>query len=193
MKAPARHLRRNLKLATFACLAVDVALLVWLLSPRAPSRSAMTAQVAAARAHSVAMRLRAAQLERLEQRIHTSQAQMRTLIAQGIPPQKDASSQLLTEISGIAGRSRVVVSGAQFNPDKKTRDGLRRIAISLQVAGPYAGVVGFINRVERSPMFFIISQVSASGAAATNGDQADRGDQVKLQVQLEAYEQVTRT
>lgn len=192
MKAPARRLWRNLKIAVIACLAADLALLGWLLSPRAPSQAAMQAQVNAARAHYVAMRLQAAQLARLNQRIHISQTQMQELMAQGIPQQEDASSKLLTEISRIAGLSHVVVSGAQFNPDKKAQDGLRRIAISLQVDGPYPGVVGFVNRIERSPMFFIINQISASGAAAVNANRAG-GGQVKLQVQLEAYEEAART
>jgi Tfp pilus assembly protein PilO len=192
MRAPKRHLRRTLKIAVLACLVADLALLGWLLSPRAPSRSAMTAQVAAARSHYVAMRLRAVQLARLQQRIHTSELQMRTLLAQGFPEQKHASSQLLTEISRIADRSHVMVSGAQFHPDKKAQHGLRRISISLQVAGPYAGVVGFVNRIERSPMFFIIHQISASGAARVV-NQAGSGDQVKLQVQMEGYERAERT
>ncbi len=192
MKATASSLRRNLKIATIACLAADLALLGWLLSPRAPSRAAMTAQLARARAQYVALRLQAAQMAKLDQRIRMSRTQMQALMAQGLPPQADASSKLLTELSRIAGRSHVLVSGAQFNPDKTMQYGVRRIAISLQVAGPYAGVVRFVNQMERSPMFFIINQVSASGVASAGAGGAGGGDQVKLEVQLEAYVQAER-
>ncbi len=193
MKGLASPLRRNLKIAVVACLAADLALLGWLLSPRAPSRAAMTAQLAAARAHYVALRLQAAELARLNRRIRTSRQQMQALMAQGIPQQADASSKLLTEFNRIAGLTGVMVSGEQFNPDKKAQDGLRRIAISLQVAGPYAGVVRFVNQVERSPMFLLINQVSASGAGGGGAGGPGGGNLVKLQVQLEAYVQAERT
>lgn len=184
----ARHpLRRNLMIAVIVCAVADVALAAWLLSPRAPSQSATREQLSQAQAQLVVLRGDAAQLHQLQQRIHISQRQMQQLMAEGIPQETDASSKLLQEFSRIAGLSNVMVSGAEFHPDKKAQLGLRRVQVSLQVAGPYAGVVRFLNQMERSPMFFLINQVSASGQTSALATAAT--DQVKLQVQLEAYEQ----
>lgn len=178
------RLRRNLIAGAVVCLAADLALLGWLLSPRAPSQSATRQQLALARAQLIALRLEANQLHRLNQRVHTSQEQMQELMAEGIPEEADASSKLLREFSRIASLSQVQVSGAEFNPDKNARLGLRRYNVSLQVAGGYTGLVRFINQMERSPMFFIINQVSVSGGGASV---AAAAGQLKLEVQLEAY------
>ncbi|MGH9473553.1 MAG: type 4a pilus biogenesis protein PilO [Terriglobales bacterium] len=185
--APRHRLRRNLMIAVILCAAVDLALAGWLLSPRAPSKSATLGQLSQAQSQLVVLRGEAAQLHQLQQRIHTSQRQMQELMAEGIPDETDSSSKLLREFSRIAGLSNVQVSGAEFHPDKKAQLGLRRVQVSLQVAGPYAGVVRFLNQMERSPMFFLINQVSASGSTSTIANV--NSGQVKLQVQLEAYEQ----
>ncbi|HUX67351.1 MAG TPA: type 4a pilus biogenesis protein PilO [Terriglobales bacterium] len=181
------HLRRNLMLAAGACLAANLALAGWLLSPAAPSQAATQQQLRLARAQLAGLRTQRAQLRRFGQRLHTTRQQMQELMAAGIPDQADASSKLLQEFSRIAGLSQVQVSGAEFHPDKKAQLGLRRVAISMQVAGGYTGVVRFLNQMERSPMFFLINQVSVSGGGAAG---AASSSQVRLQVQLEAYVQV---
>jgi len=179
------HLRRNLKWAAAVVLVADLGLAAWLLSPRAPSQAATQQQLTAARAEWIALKAEVAQLGRLRGRINTSEDQMRQLMDAGMPPQSSASSDLLAEFSRLAGASGVEVSGAQFDPDKDARLGLRRVVISLNVSGGYRGVVTFLNQIERSPMFFLINQVSVSGGRAA-GPQA--GDQVKLEVRIEAYE-----
>lgn len=187
-------LRRNLRLGAFACLALDAALLVWLLSPGAPSRAAAQRQLDAARTQLIALRAENAQLARLSDRLHTSQEQIQELMAAGIPEESEASSKLLTEFSRIAGASQVRISGAEFNPDKNPRYGLRRIAITLQVAGGYGNVVRFLNQMERSPMFFLLTEVSVTGAPASAASSpafaAPGATEVKLDLQLEAWARV---
>ena len=177
-------LRRNLKIAAAVCLAADLALAGWLLSPRAPSRAAARQRLQLARVQLAAARARAARVRLLQSRLRISQGQIRQLLAP-LPQQADASSVLLQSFGRIAAASQVRVSGAEFQPDRNARLGLRRIAIRLQVAGGYQGVVGFLNQLERSPLFLIINQVTVSGAA-TAGPAASP-DQVRLPVQLEAY------
>lgn len=179
------HLRRNLKLVAVVLLAADLGLAAWLLSPRAPSQGATRQQLTEARAELIALKAEVAQLSQLHGRIATSEDQMRQLMDTGMPPQTSASSDLLAEFSRVAAASGVEVSGAQFDPDKDARLGLRRVVVSLNVSGGYRGVVTFLNQIERSPMFFLINQVSVSGGRAA-GPQA--GDQVKLEVRIEAYE-----
>ena len=176
-------LRRKLMFGALALLIADLALLVWLLSPQAPSRAATQQQLADARLQLVSIRAQSGQLARLSENLHTSQQQIQEIMAAGIPHEADASSKLLSEFSRLATASQVQVSGAEFHPDKKANLGLRRIAISLQVAGGYGNVVRFLNQMERSPMFFLINQVSVSGGAAN-------ANTVKLDVQLEAYARI---
>lgn len=175
------HLRRNLVIAVFVCLAADLLLLGWLLSPKAPSRAANRQQLTEARTRYIQVRAQDAQLQLLSQRLHTSQQQIQELMAAGIPGESDASSKLLTEFSRLAGISQVQVSGAEFHPDKNAQLGLRRVGINLQVAGSYGGVVRFLNQLERSHMFFILDQVGVSGGPG------EAANQVKLELQLEAY------
>lgn len=183
-------LRRKLQIAALVCLIADVVLVGWLFSPQSPSRAANLQQLNAARLQLIELRGQAAQHRRLSAEMQTSRHQAQALIASGFPAQAEASSQLLTEFSRIATASQVQVSGAQFQPDKDAKLGLRRVAISLQVAGGYTGVVKFINGLERSPLFFIIDQVSVSGNATTGGGNS-ASNQVKLQLELEAYEQAS--
>lgn len=186
------RLRRNLRIAVVVCLAADLALAAWMLSPRAPSRSATRQQLEQAQAEYARLQLRVQQVKRLQQRVATGQEQMQQLMVAGIPMAADASSALLQEFSRMAASSQVQVSGAQFNPDPQAQLGLRRIQIALQVAGPYSGVVRFLNEMERSPMFFLIDQVSVTGSeGGETGAQGGAGSgDVKLQVQLSAYARI---
>ncbi|MGH9393001.1 MAG: type 4a pilus biogenesis protein PilO [Terriglobales bacterium] len=179
------HLRRNLMLAVAACALADAGLLAWLLSPRAPSKSATQQQLALTRAELAGLRTQNRQLALLHQHLRLSQRQIQELMAAGVPEENEASSKLLAEFSRLAAASQVQVSGAEFHPDKAAQQGLRRVAISLQVAGGYGSVVRFINQLERSPMFFIINQVSVSGSAGAGA--ATAADAVKLELQIEAY------
>ncbi|MGH9488766.1 MAG: type 4a pilus biogenesis protein PilO [Terriglobales bacterium] len=183
------HLRRHLQIAGGVVLACDLALAGWLLSPRAPSQPATRQQLLRAQSEQIALRGELHQLRQLRGRIQTSQQQIQELMAEGIPGEREASSKLLAEFSRIAGTSGVEVSGTAFLPDKKAEFGLRRIAIRLQVAGGYEGAVEFLNGLERSPMFFLINQVSVSGGHAAGAP----SEQVRLQVRLEAYEQAGRS
>ncbi|TAN24236.1 MAG: hypothetical protein EPN33_00240 [Acidobacteria bacterium] len=180
-------LRRNVQILCGLVLACDLALAGWLLSPRAPSQSATRQQLTDARVQLGALKAELAQIRALRGRIHTSQEQMQQLMAEGFPGQREASSKLLTEFGRIAQQSQVEVSGATFAPDKTAPFDLRRVSINLQVSGGYAGAVQFLNGLERSPMFFLIDQVSVSGGEAAGV--AAPANQVRLQVRLEAYEQ----
>jgi len=179
------HLRRNLMIGVVACALADAGLLAWLLSPRAPSKSATEQQLSLARAELAGLRSQGRQLALLGQRLTLSQDQVQELMAAGVPEDAEAGSKLLAEFSRLAQASAVQVSGAEFHPDKAPRFGLRRVAISLQVAGGYGSVVRFINQLERSPMFFIIDQVAVTGSNPNPALSA--ADSVKLELQLEAY------
>ncbi|HWG36300.1 MAG TPA: type 4a pilus biogenesis protein PilO [Terriglobales bacterium] len=179
------HLRRNLMVGAIACAIADAGLLAWLLSPRAPSKAATEQQLSLTRAQLAGLRSQDRQLALLDQRLALSQQQVQELMAAGVPEDAEASSKLLAEFSRIANASSVEVSGAEFHPDKSAREGLRRVAISLQVAGGYGSVVRFINQLERSPMFFIINQVAVTGSNPNPALAAL--DSVKLELQLEAY------
>lgn len=181
------RLQRKLQIAAGVVLACDLALAGWLLSPRAPSQSATRQQLTLARAQAVALRAELAQLRQFRLQVHAGEDQMQQLMAEGFPGQRQASSKLLAEFNRIARASQVEVSNAEFIPDKDAPLGLRRVAISLQVAGGYEGAVRFLNGLERSPMFFLINQVSVSGGHAAGAGAPS--DQVRLQVRLEAYEQ----
>lgn len=179
-------LRRKLMLAFFAALAVNLALLFWLFSPQAPSRAAARQQLERVQLQWMALRGQELQLRQLDQRVHLSQQQVGEIMAAGIPEESQASSKLLTEFSRIATLAQVQIAGAEFQPDKAPRQGLRRIAVTLQVSGGYGSVVRFLNQLERSPMFFLLDQVSVSGAAANTAPSGS----VKLDLQLEAYARV---
>lgn len=198
-KAPARapraasghgRLRRQLTVVIAVLAAANLGLLGWLLSPQAPSQAATQQQLAATRAQWVALRTQDAQLQRLQGRLQSSQTQVQELMAEGIPREDEAPAKLLTELHRVSQVSQVELSGADFHPDRYGHLGLRRYTIGLQVSGSYAGAVRFINTLERSPMFFIIDQVSVTGGRANAaGGQPGGADPVKLELQLEMYVQ----
>ncbi|MGH9468545.1 MAG: type 4a pilus biogenesis protein PilO [Terriglobales bacterium] len=183
-----KTLRRNLQILCGLVLACDLALGGWLLSPRAPSETATRMQLTEARAQWVGLKAELAQIRSLRQRIASSRTQMQQLMGAGFPAQTEASSALLTEFSRIGQASQAQVSGAVFTPDKNAQFGLRRVQINLQVAGGYEHAVRFLNGLERSPMFFLINQVSVSGGQAAGVGAPS--NQVRLQVRLEVYEQI---
>lgn len=179
-------LRRKLRVATAILIAVDLALVAFLLSPWGPSRAPAQAALSRAEGRYVTLRRQVAGLQRLDQEIATSRRQARQLLAAGMPAERTADFQLLRSLQDMAQQSGARANSFAFHPSKNAKLGLRRLDISMRVTGPYAALIGFINRVERAPAFLIIRQVSLSARA--RGPES-RG--AALAIQLASYVQAS--
>lgn len=187
-RRPARGapLRRKLRLATAIVVAADLALVAFLLSPWGPARAPAQASLSRAEGRYITLRRQVAGLRRLDQEIVTSRRQARQLLSAGMPAQRTADFRLLRSLQDMAQQSGVRANSFAFHPSKDAKLGLRRLDISMRVTGPYASLIGFINRVERAPTFLIIRQVALSARAQ---GPASRG--AALAIQLASYVQAS--
>lgn len=188
-KATPREVKRILRWSVAACLALDLALAVFLLSPWSPSKAAGEQRLNDLTLQYQILAGKVKALDRLDRRVHTSQKQIQTLQQTSMPVEREVSSTVLAEVHRIADVSHVAAEGMSFKPDPKTHEGLRRVEMKVLVTGDYASVVQFINGIERSPIFFVIDGVTASMGRATPGESAgaNPAGTIHLTVSLETY------
>ncbi|MGH9489894.1 MAG: type 4a pilus biogenesis protein PilO [Terriglobales bacterium] len=183
-----RPLRRKLSIATAILLAADAVLVAFLLSPWGPSRSPAEAALARAEGRYVTLRRQVTGLESLRQEIATSRRQAHQLLSVGMPAERTADFQILSSLQDMAQKAGVQANTFAFHPSHDSKLGLRRVDVSMRVTGRYGSLIGFINRVERAPMFLIIRQVSLSarGPGAEGGSAA-------LAIQIASYVRAAKT
>lgn len=189
-KATPQEVKRILRWSVAACLVLDVALAAFLLSPWSPSKAAGEERLSELTLQYQTLAGKVKALDRLQNRVHTSQQQIEKLEQASMPMEREVSSTVLAEVHRIADTSHVSAEGMSFKVDKKTHEGLRKVEMKVMVTGDYANVVQFINGMERSPVFFVIDGVSASMGRANPGETGpgiDREGTIHLLVSLETY------
>lgn len=179
-------LARRLQALVGVAALLDIALLAFLFSPWSPSRAHAEASYQTASSRFQMLRNQTGEIARLRSELLASRSQIHDFTSRSMPPSRMLYSASFSELNRLAARQRVSLSGVNFHPRSKVRAGLRAIAIGGTLSGPYAGLLRFLNVVERDPIFFLIRQVTLSrrhsyGASAS-------GEYVRLHILLETFE-----
>jgi Tfp pilus assembly protein PilO len=180
-----RNLRRLLQSAVLICALADVALFLVYVSPLVPSHADATEQVARATTELNLKRTTVSNLQLLKSRIVQSEREARELTGTAMPPEQTVFSDVLQEMDKLAKASHVQAAGIGFDKAKTTTAGLREIGITANVEGQYSDVIEFLNAIERSPIFFIVDEITLTGSRAETGNGA-----IRLGVRLETYARV---
>ncbi len=86
------------------------------------------------------------------------------------------------ELNRQATQEQVVLSGLSFKQQERSHTGLRQVIISGNLSGPYAGLMRYLNALERDPIFFQIQKVTLSLRQAQH-----RANIVRLHITLATY------
>ncbi|GEM_PF-1547563 len=162
---------RKLRWAALGCLAVDLVLIVLLMSPWGRTKADAAADLQQVEQQYLTLRDRALQLRQFESRLRSAKAAGDQLVAQQMPEERRVYSRVLAELVDRARRHQVQLSGIGFVPAEKVFGGLRAISITARMQGRYQDSVEFLNDIERAPTFYAIQQISLSSSGETTAAQ----------------------
>jgi Tfp pilus assembly protein PilO len=131
-----------------------------------------------------------AHLGEIESKLGEARSEDVSFYQQKFLPRATGFSTVMEELEKLAVASHVKRGGANWSlTDVPDRPDLSAVEITTTMEGDYAGIVQFVNRVERDPLFLLIDQVSAVGGAPPPGQTlaSNAPRSVRLAIRLITY------
>lgn len=168
--------RRQLFRAILAVLlALDVAAIVYLVSPLGESHARRQEERDRIQQQILVRQREVVPLKNIDQKLATAQKEIADFYAHRLPGQYAAIPE---ELGKVAQEQRVRISQARYSMDDADVPGLRRVSVEAGLDGDYLQIVKFINALERDKIFFIVNSVALT---------EQQSGVVRLQVKLETY------
>lgn len=156
-------------------LALDLAAMVYLVSPLGQSRAQRQEERDRIQQQILLRQREVAPLKNIDNKLALAQKEISDFYQQRIPGQYAAIPE---ELGKVAKENGVRISLARYAMDETDLPGLRRVSVEAGLDGDYLAVVRFINALERDKMFFLVNSVALT---------EQQGGVVRLQVKLETY------
>jgi len=99
-------------------------------------------------------------------------------------PETTGYSSVSAELGSLAAKSGLQLDSRAFRPKEVKGRALTEVEIEVNVAGSYAGVVRFLNGLQRSPNVYAVEGLSAKPDAQIQG--SPKG-QLRVTVHLKTY------
>ena len=167
--------RRRLVIVVAALAALDIACLLFLLSPLGTTRRSAEHQYEKTRQQMHAKADEVAPYRGIDKKLVEAKEEIDTFFQERFASQ---GSDITAELGKVATENRVRISQGKYDVDDTEIPGLRRVRIEAILDGNYVETVKFINSLERDKMFFIIDSVTLGEQQAGN---------VRLNLRLETY------
>jgi len=104
-----------------------------------------------------------------------------------LPPAGKGYSVVSEEVGGIARDTHVQVEDLKFREKEILGRSVNEIEIEALLGGDYAGIVRFLNRIQRSKNIYVVDSLGLDSAAGVSGaNQAPPGT-VKVSLHLRSY------
>jgi len=172
--ASIREVRKTLLPVLVALVVIDLACIVYLLSPLGRSREARERDLAALQAQLAAKRLEVLPTRGMDGKLKQASADITAFYEDRFPAQYSVVSE---ELGKLAAASGVQITAVKYDDKDAPVEGLRKLNIELALSGSYLQEVKFINSLERDKLFFLIDGVML-------GEQQGN---VRLQLKVETY------
>jgi Tfp pilus assembly protein PilO len=149
-----------------ALLLLDVAVyLGWLRNPEVLSDS-NPAQVARWEAEVTDLEKEVARLQTVREQAPHLGPQLDQFVSQHFPAERSGYSQVATDLDQASLAAQVDLNQVGYKPEvDKDHPDLLRVQVALRVGGGYMGLLRFLQELERSPRFYLIEELSVSGAS----------------------------
>lgn len=170
-----QNARRKLTILIAFLALLDVAALLFLLTPLGSSPKARQAEYETVRRELQSKMREAAPLRGLDKKLVLAQEQIATFFRERFP---SGYSQISAELGKLAAESGVRISQGSYETFPAELPGLERVRVEAALDGEYVEIVKFVNALERSRMFFIVESVTLG---------QEQGGRVRLQLRLESY------
>ena len=167
--------RRTLKTVLIVMGVLDLAAVIFLLSPLSRSRAKHQEERDQVQQQLQIREREVGPLKNIDQKLTLAQSEIADFYAKRIPSEY---STIAEEIGKLAKENNVHISLARYGAKDADLPGLQRVEIEAGVDGDYVNIVKFINALERDKTFFIINSVALTEL---------QGGTVKLQVKMETY------
>ncbi len=167
--------RRILHTVIIILAVLDLAAIVYLLSPLSQSRSRRQAERDRVQQQLQVRQREVAPLNNLDEKLKVARRQIADFYDNRIA---DEYSSIAEEVGKVAKENNVRISLAKYGAEEAEIPGLQRVKIEAGIDGDYVNIVKFINALERDELFFIIDSVALT---------EQQGGTVKLVVKLETY------
>lgn len=175
----ALDIRKKVKIAIAALLAVDIIAVILLFSPLVGSERSRREQLDQLWQELQRKTHEAEPLKNVDQKIAVASQQVDDFYKTRLPAQDSA---IYDELGKVAKQSGVKIGQIRSKGKDTDQVGLRPVEIQADFSGDYLQLVRFINSLERDPLFFIIDSVELGG---------EQGGVVKLQLKLETYQKAS--
>ena len=170
-----RGARKRLTTVAIVLGVLDLAAVVFLLSPLGRSRNARELEYAEARRELQIKMRDSVPLRGMDKKLDLARKEIADFYRDRFPSQYSAVS---SELGKVASETGVRVSQISYDPKPADVPNLQQVAINANLDGDYLQVVKFINALERDKMFFILDSLTLA---------QEQGGMVRLQVKLETY------
>jgi Tfp pilus assembly protein PilO len=98
-------------------------------------------------------------------------------------PETTGYSSVTAELSALAAKSGLQLGSRSFRPNEVKGRRLTEVTIEVGVTGSYAGVVRFLNGLQRSPNVYAVEGLSARSDSQAQGAKG----QLRVTVHLKTY------
>ncbi len=170
-------IRKKFTIVLCALGVFDLLLLGYMLWP-GTSYTALQARVKSLQQQHSALDNEVAPLRGMDGKLTKTRVDIKTFYQKRIPTNYSEISQLLDKLKQD---NHVDVLSIRYSSEKSEKTDLpdvQRITIETTVAGDYARVAEFINKMEQCNLLFVITQVQLTGR---------EGGTVSLQIKLETF------
>jgi type IV pilus assembly protein PilO len=172
--ASIRETRKTMLPLLIALIVIDLAGVVYLLSPAGRSREARERDLTALQTQLAAKRQEVLPTRGMDGKLKKASDDITDFYKDRFPAQYSTVSE---ELGKLAGASGVQITAVKYDDKEASVEGLRKLNIELALSGSYLQEVKFINALERDKLFFLIDGV-------TLGEQQGN---VRLQLKVETY------
>jgi len=153
-----RAARRNLYAVMAILIVVDVVALVILLSPVGTVTAARQDEFAQLRVEVQSKTRTVVPPDQVQQRVDESRKQIAQFIQERVPSQ---ASELSIELGKLASAAGVRMGSVRYDSGVESDvPGLRRYRVSAIITGDYLQEIRFINALERSQHFYVLSNIN---------------------------------
>jgi len=167
--------RQRYRTALLVMVVLDVAALIYLLSPLGTSRASRQEERDRLQQQLQVRKREVAPLKDLDKKLLLARQEISDFYGNRIASEYSAIPE---QLGKLAQADNVHISVAKYAMEDADVPGLRRITIDAGIDGDYLRVVKFINALERDRMFFIVDSISLT---------EQQGGTVKLQLKMETY------
>jgi Tfp pilus assembly protein PilO len=99
----------------------------------------------------------------------------------------DGYSEIEADLDQIAAKSGVKTSGAAFDQKEVKGRGVEEIKITDTVDGDYPSIIKFINGLEQSKYFYLLSDLKLDSGVGGIANAGNPGAIIKLHLELRTY------